>query len=375
MKRVLILGASGSIGTNAIEVIQDFPDSLKLVGVQVHKNKKLLSKLKKKHPGVITASSSEGETIADISGPDLYKRLIDAAKPDIVVNGISGSPGLMPSVITLESGIDLALANKETVVMAGEIIFDLATSRGVSILPVDSEHSALFHLLEGKKPEDIKQLLITASGGPFFGFSRKDLIKVGVQDALKHPTWKMGGKITVDSATLANKGLELIEAMYLFGVPEDRIRVLVHRQSKVHALVRMTDGALYAQISDPDMKHPIHNALFYPEKHPCSYGEMDLVGHILNFNEPDGDAFPLLPLSRICARNRGLYPVAYNAANEVAVELFLKRKLAFNTISDLVSRVLDEDIPTKAAGSIEEILDANTFYHERARVLRKELPF
>ena len=184
----------------------------------------------------------------------------------------------------------------------------------------------------------------------------------------------MGGKITVDSATLANKGLELIEAMFLFGVPEEKIRVLIHRQSKVHALIRMIDGALYAQISDPDMKHPIHNALFYPEKHPCSYGEMDLVGHILNFNEPDGDTFPLLPLSRLCARKRGLYPVAYNAANEVAVDLFLKHKLAFNTISDLVGRVLEEDIPTKAASSIEEIMEADTFYHERTRVLRKEFP-
>ena len=310
MKKVLVLGSTGSIGTNTLNIIKYMPEDFTLCGLQAHTNKERLLDIanKAKCPYLLTSEDNS---------PQAFQKLIDESKPDIVVNGISGAAGLLPSKIVLENGLSLALANKETIVMAGDLIKELAYDKGAKIIPVDSEHSAIFCLTEKIGKENISKIIITASGGPFRTLTKAQLEQVTVEQALNHPTWQMGKKITVDSATLANKGLEVIEAAKLFDVTADKIEVVVHPQSLIHSLVRTNDGMLYAQISEPDMKHPILCALNWPENKKCYAFE--------------------------CVKFGKAYPIAFNAANEVAVNAFLQEKISFQAISRVVRSVLDKN--------------------------------
>jgi 1-deoxy-D-xylulose-5-phosphate reductoisomerase len=320
VKRVAVLGATGSIGRQALEIIEG-------------------------HPGLELVAASSGsqpiEGLAPLTqvGGDLTE-LLERAEPDVVLNAVVGFAGLPATLWTLERGIDLALANKESLVAAGELALAARTRGGARLLPVDSEHSAAFQCLEGRDFETVHTLVLTASGGPFRGVSRNDLGNVTPDQALAHPTWNMGPKITVDSATLANKGLEVIEAHFLFGLPYERIEVVVHPTSVVHALVRFRDGAALAHLGFPDMRVPISFALTYPDRAETPVEALELGGLTLEFEAPDDDAFPLLALGRRAGELGGMYPCAYNAANEVAVAAFLDGRLPFLGIATVVEETL-----------------------------------
>ena len=321
MRRIALLGATGSIGRQALEVIRDDPE-LELVAA--------------------ASGSQPVDGFAPLTqvGGDLTE-LLERAEPDVVLNAVVGFAGLPATLWALERGVDLALANKESLVAAGELCLDARERGGGRLLPVDSEHSAAFQCLEGRGPETIDSLVLTASGGPFRGRTRDELAEVTPAEALNHPTWNMGPKITVDSATLANKGLELIEAHFLFGLEYDKIEVVVHPQSIVHALVRFRDGAALAHLGHPDMRVPISYALTFPERAATSVPALDLAaGLTLEFEPPDLDAFPLLRLAREAGERGGAYPCAYNAANEVAVAAFLDGRVGFQDISAVVEQAL-----------------------------------
>ena len=336
MKRVLVLGCTGSIGSNAINIIKNMKDDFELAGIQAHSNKEKLDSLSKEYncPSLLTCLDNSEQAFND---------LIEKSKPDIVVNGISGSAGLLPSKVVLENKINLALANKETIVMAGPLIKSLAKKNNIKILPVDSEHSAIFNLIEKIGKNDIEKIIITASGGPFREYSKQQLQNVTLEQALNHPTWKMGKKITVDSSTLANKGLEVIEAAYLFDFSASDIEVVVHPQSLIHSLVRTKDGMLYAQISDPDMKHPIFNALTWPENKSTYLKPFDLFDQTMTFYKPRTDDFPLLSYAFKCAELKKGYTIAFNAANEIAANAFIDKKISYLQIAQIVEKVLDKD--------------------------------
>lgn len=330
MRRIVILGATGSIGTTCLNYLRNNDPGFLLVGATAKTSASKLKEIGDEfHCPVLLTPDIEHSTL---------KAFLTEIRPDIVLNAVSGADGLYASVVTIECGIDLALSNKESVVMGGSWIFDLASSHGVKIIPVDSEHSAIYNLLKGHKAES---LVITASGGPFV--DRKDLSSVTLEEALAHPTWKMGKKITVDSATLANKGLEVIEASFLFGFPPEKIEVTVHRQSIVHSMVRTREGAIYAQLSPPDMTLPIVSAL--------SDGEIDIAGAVrpldftslsLTFEKPDTARFPLLSYAYKALEKGGSATVAYNAADEVAVDAFMKGKISFSRISEIVGKVIED---------------------------------
>lgn len=358
MKRVLVLGCTGSIGKNAINIIENMPEHFQLCGIQAHSNKDELEKLSKEYncPSLLTSINNSEEAFID---------LIEKSKPDIVVNGIAGAAGLIPSKIVLESKIDLALANKETIVMAGSLIKDLAAKNNTKILPVDSEHSAIFNLVERIGKNNISKIIITASGGPFRTFSSEELNNVTLEQALKHPTWQMGKKITIDSSTLANKGLEVIEASFLFDVEADQIEVVVHPQSLIHSLVRTNDGMLYAQISDPDMKHPIFNALTWPDNINSYLKPFDLFDQTMNFYKPRINDFPLLGYAFECVRQKNAYPIAFNAANEVAVQGFINKSISYPAISRIVRAVLDKNWNNKIS-DFKDVLEADKLAREYA---------
>src|SRR5437899_2363338 len=321
MKRIALLGATGSIGRQALEIIDAHPD-LELV-----------------------AAASGSQAIDGLApwtqvGGDLVE-LLEAAQPDVVLNAGVGFAGRPATLWALEHGVDLALANKESLVAAGELALAAWERGGGRLLPVDSEHSAAFQCLEGRAPETVDSLVLTASGGPFRGRTRDALVDATPEQALAHPTWSMGPKITVDSATLANKGLELIEAHFLFGLPYDRIEVVVHPSSVVHALVRFRDGAALAHLGYPDMRVPISYALTYPERSATPVAPLDLAsGLTLEFHAPDLDTFPLLRLAREAGERGGTFPCAFNAANEVAVAAFLAGRLPFLDIAEAVEETL-----------------------------------
>jgi 1-deoxy-D-xylulose-5-phosphate reductoisomerase len=321
MTRVALLGATGSIGRQALEIIEGTAD-LRLVAA--------------------TSGSTPIDGLAPLTqvGGD-PTALLERAEPDVVLNAIVGFAGIRATLWALERGVTLALANKESLVAAGELATAARARGGGALLPVDSEHSATLQCLEGRDPEQVHSLAITASGGPFRGRTRAELAAVTVDDALAHPTWSMGPKVTVDSATLANKGLEVIEAHVLFGVPYDRIEVLVHPTSTVHALVRFRDGAALAHLGLPDMRVPISYALTYPRRAATPVPPLDLRGLSLEFHEPDLETFPLLALAYEAGRRGGTAPCAYNAANEVAVAAFLDGRIPFLAIAELVERALD----------------------------------
>lgn len=356
-KRVILLGASGSIGQNTLEVLRKYPEHLQLAGVSCHRNIAFLKKLKKEFPLAVTALSSQGNGL-DFSfyGESGLVEMIRSTKADIVLNAVAGSPGLILSWETLEAGMDLALANKESIVMAGSLIVNKAREKGLRLLPVDSEHSALFHLLQ--LPARPKELILTASGGAFRDKDLAYMKKAKPEDALRHPNWDMGKKITIDSATMANKGLEVIEAHYLFGFAPENIKVVIHKESLIHSLTRSIDNALYAHISKPDMKLPIQSALFYPDEKPVDSIFIEPWDLSLTFEKPDNNLFPMLPLAYSALKQGQSHCIAYNAANELAVKAFLDGKISFLQIADICEKLIENWVH-QDIHSIKDVLDLN----------------
>ena len=344
VKRIALLGATGSIGRQAIEVVERNPE-LELCGLASGSSD--LTELAAEH----------GVAHTQVGGDVTH--LLEAAEPDVVLNAIVGFAGVGATLWALERGVTLALANKESFVAAGDLALAARERGGGLLLPVDSEHSALFQCLEGREAESVDSLVLTASGGPFRGRSRDELEGVTVEDALAHPTWNMGPKITVDSATLANKGLELIEAHFLFGLPYDRIEVVIHPTSTVHALVRFRDGAALAHLGYPEMTVPISYALTYPERASTDVPQLDLAGGLtLEFAAPDLETFPLLALARHAGEAGGTYPAVLNAANEVAVAAFLDGRLPFLGIAEVVESAL-EAADGAPASDLAELIEAD----------------
>ena len=348
-KRIIVLGCTGSIGQSTLELAREFPDLFEVVGLQANSNEAKLLELGKEFTCTqlcLTGKNIGAEVLNSriiYYGKNSVRNMIKYTEADIVVNGISGAAGLLPSVAALESGKDLALANKETMVLAGKIINKIAKENNVKIIPVDSEHSAIFSLIEKCGIDNIDNITITASGGAFKNLSKEELENVTVEDALNHPTWNMGPKITIDSASLANKGLEVIEAYQLFGISAENINVVIHPQSLVHSFVQTKDGALYAQISKPDMKHPILNALTYPEIIENSLEKIDFSKAFqMEFLPPRYDDFPMLKLAYTALNNGKSYPIVYNAVNEIAVGAFRKNQLTIGQKNVKLSKKLNK---------------------------------
>jgi 1-deoxy-D-xylulose-5-phosphate reductoisomerase len=346
VRRVALLGATGSIGRQAIEIVEAHPE-LELVAA---------ASGSRDISGLAPLTQTGGNLTA----------LLERARPDVVLNAVVGFAGLPATLWALEHGVTLALANKESLVAAGELALAAQRRGGGLLLPVDSEHSAIFQCLEGRSREQVDSLVLTASGGPFRGRGRRELAEVTPEQALAHPTWNMGPKITVDSATLANKGLELIEAHFLFGVPYERIEIVIHPTSTVHSLVRFRDGAALAHLGYPDMRVPISFALSYPDRAPTPVAPLDLAaGLALEFHAPDEETFPLLRLAREAGERGGAHPAAFNAANEVAVAAFLDGRLPFLAIADVVERVLGrEDLAP--ARDLEELVQVDRIARSHA---------
>ncbi len=367
MRRIVIAGSTGSIGTQAVEVVQRSSE-LEVVGLAASSNAELLLE-QTRALGVrrialvdetAAARASEtwtgGQVLAQAEG---LVELIVESGADLVLNALTGSAGLGPTVATLGEGIDLALANKESLVVGGELVMALAEATGAQVIPVDSEHSALHQLVAGEAPGTVDRLVLTASGGPFRGRSAEELEDVTVEQALAHPTWEMGGRITVDSATLFNKGLEVIEAHHLFGTPYERIDVVVHPQSIVHGLVNLNDGASLAHLGHPDMRVPISYALHHPERADVPVPTLDLaeVGS-LDFEAPDEDAFPCLRLARQAAQAGGTGPCVLNAADEVAVHAFLDGELPFTGIPRVIEDTL-RALPARPLRHFSDLYEAD----------------
>jgi 1-deoxy-D-xylulose-5-phosphate reductoisomerase len=356
LKKIIILGSSGSIGQTAITVAQKYPEYIEITALHAHSNKTaLLHDAGRLNVGVTALTAAGNDNDVTYCGHTALERLIKESDADMVLNGIAGAAGLESSFWVLESGKDLALANKESLVMAGPLLRRLAAQNKRLLLPVDSEHSAVFTLLQQRRAADIDEIILTASGGPFRDFPQEKLALVTPEEAASHPTWKMGRKISIDSASLANKGLEVIEAWRFFDTECEKIKVLQHRQSMVHSLVRTADGALYAQISRPDMTLPIQNALLYPHIKPAANCFLDLAGHALTFEEVDSRRFPLLKLAYAACKAGDPYPIVYNAANEIAVEHFCRRQITFDKLHTYVEKALDYDYGNFNAGDMQNI--------------------
>jgi 1-deoxy-D-xylulose-5-phosphate reductoisomerase len=360
MKKVLILGSTGSIGAQALEIVAA-ADELQVVGLAAATSWERTLEQARQHgvPTVALADTNAAERARSawdgrvLAGEEGVRELVGNSGADLVLNGMVGAAGLGPTVVALGEGIDVALANKESLVIGGELTTALAEATGARLLPVDSEHSALFQLLGAEPPGTVERLVLTASGGPFRG--RSDLSGVSIEDALAHPTWKMGGRITIDSATLMNKGFEAIEAHHLFGVPYERIAVVVHPQSIVHSLVDLNDGATLAHLGYPDMRVPISYALHFPERADVDVPRLDLaaVGE-LNFEPPDLDTFACLRLALEAGGAGGTAPCVLNAADEVAVAAFLAGQIEFTAIAAAIERVL-EQMPAQPVTHFEDL--------------------
>jgi 1-deoxy-D-xylulose-5-phosphate reductoisomerase len=368
VKRLLILGSTGSIGTQALDVVRRAGGEFEIVGLSAGTAHEDLIAQARAH-GVKRIALSDPDAAARaaeawtggevLAGPEGLVRLVAEADADLVLNAIVGSAGLGPTIVALTEGIDVALANKESLVVGGELVTALAEATGAQLIPVDSEHSALHQLIGGERAGTVERLVITASGGPFRGRARAEMEDVTVEQALNHPTWAMGGKITIDSATLMNKGLEVIEAHHLFGTPYDRIDVVVHPQSIVHAMVSLVDGATLAHLGHPDMRVPIAYALHHPDRVDVPVPRLDLaqVGS-LTFEPPDLEAFPCLRLSRDAAKEGGTGPCVLNAANEVAVHAFLAGRMGFMGIAAVIEQTL-ERVPAVRVHSFESLYAAD----------------
>ncbi|HWO47137.1 MAG TPA: 1-deoxy-D-xylulose-5-phosphate reductoisomerase [Solirubrobacterales bacterium] len=370
MKRVLILGSTGSIGTQALEVIGAAPE-LQAVGLAAGSSWETTLAQAREHgvPVVALADEAAAESARGawsgrvLAGSDGVRELIATTEPDLVLNAIVGAAGLGSTIVALSEGIDVALANKESLVLGGELVMALAEGTGARLLPVDSEHSALFQLIHGEQPGTVERLVLTASGGPFRG--RDDLAEVSVADALAHPTWRMGGRITIDSATLMNKGFEAIEAHHLFGVPYERIEVVVHPQSLIHSLIHLNDGSTLAHLGYPDMRVPISYALNHPERADVDVPQLDLaaVGS-LTFEEPDFGTFACLRLALEAGAAGGTAPCVLNAADEVAVAAFVAERIPFTAIPAAIERVLEE-MPAQPVSHFDDLFAADAEARER----------
>lgn len=374
MKKIAIMGSTGSIGTQTLEVVRSNPElqvAALAAGSSVDKMEKQIREF---HPVLAAMWTEEAAAelkvrVADtgvrvVSGMEGLLEIAVLPESEVLVTAIVGMIGIRPTIAAIQAGKDIALANKETLVTAGHIIMPLAERHGVSILPVDSEHSAIFQSLNGEPGDKIEKILLTASGGPFRGRSRDQLRDIQVEDALKHPNWTMGRKITIDSSTLVNKGLEVMEARWLFGVDLDRIQVVVHPQSIIHSAVQFVDGAIMAQLGTPDMKLPIQYALFYPDRHPMAGKRVDFFDLAqITFEKPDTETFTGLALAYEAARAGGSLPTVYNAANERAVALFLERKISYLEIPELIGEAMEQHKVIKAP-TVEQILEAEAETYE-----------
>lgn len=357
MKSLSILGSTGSIGLSTLDVVRRHPDHFSVAGLaEGHDVEALSRQIREFNPSIVSvrdeASAAQLRDMLDGNLPEICwgidgaARVGEAEEADMVVSAIVGAAGLVPTVRAIKAGKDIALANKETLVVAGQLVSDLVRKHNVRLLPVDSEHSAIFQSLEGHRTEDIERIILTASGGPFRATPAEELLRVGPEQALKHPQWDMGAKITIDSATLMNKGLEVIEAHWLFGMPADRIGVVVHPQSIIHSMVEYIDGCVMAQLGAPDMRAPIAYALSFPERCESGIQKLDLTKvATLTFEEPDTERFPSLRLAFDALRAGGTYPAVLNAANEIAVASFLDRQIGFTDIPAIVEKTMDAHKP------------------------------
>jgi 1-deoxy-D-xylulose-5-phosphate reductoisomerase len=381
MKNITVLGSTGSIGVNALDVIGKNPEYFQVVALSAGKNIKVLQKqIQRFRPQIVAVSDAQiacelrkflpgKNKIRIVSDKEGLNEIASFEAADIVVSAISGSAGLIPTLAAIEAGKDIALANKETMVMAGDVVTKKARKKGIKILPVDSEHSAIFQCLQGQDLKNVNKIILTASGGPFLNYKTNQLKKVTLRQTLKHPNWKMGKKITVDSASLMNKGLEVIEAKWLFNLDISKIEVLIHPQSIVHSMVEFVDGSVLAQMGIPDMRIPIAYALSYPERINNCLPFLDLVkSRNLEFHKPDTIKFPCLRMAYEAGICGGTMPAVLNAANEIAVGSFLEETINFVDLPGIIDRVLNAHNSIKNP-SLEDILKAD----EWARVQTKEL--
>ena len=379
MKKITILGSTGSIGLNALSVIEKNPQRFQVEALAAGRNIKLLNKqIEKFKPKVVSVSTKESayklrETLNAKSKVKIFydeeglKDIASFPSADIVISAISGSAGLIPTIAAIEAGKDIALANKETMVMAGDIVTKKAIKKGVKIIPVDSEHSAIFQCLEGYNRLNMRRIILTASGGPFLNFTRKELEKVNLSQTLRHPKWKMGKKITIDSASMMNKGLEVIEAKWLFNVDIGDIDVLIHPQSIVHSMVEFIDGAFLAQMGVPDMKIPIAYALTYPERIMNDLPSLNLAktGN-LEFFKPDKKKFPCLGIAYAACLCGGTAPAVLNAADEIAVSAFMENKIRFIDLPEIIEKILSRHDSIKDP-SLDDILQADLWARKETK--------
>ncbi|NVM21893.1 MAG: 1-deoxy-D-xylulose-5-phosphate reductoisomerase [Desulfobacterales bacterium] len=378
MKRLAILGSTGSIGRNVLRIVEEFPDRFSVAALAAGRNIDLLyEQLRRFSPQVavvlddVLAHRLEqrlvpADNVEILHGEDGYKAAATLSSADLVVSAMVGSAGLLPTLAAVENGKAVALANKESLVMAGELLMRTARERGVPIIPIDSEHNAIFQSLAGHRRKDLKQILLTASGGPFLDKPVEELDNVSPEIALRHPTWDMGPKITIDSATLMNKGLEAIEARWLFDVPVDLIRVVIHPESVIHSMVVYRDGSVIAELALPDMRVPIAYALSYPERLPLGVSAPDFVDlGALTFRAPDLEKFPCLALAIEACRRGETFPTVLNAANEVSVHAFLNHRIGFRRIAEIVQETMGKHEPVCNPG-LSDILSADAWARRTA---------
>ncbi len=372
MKRITniaILGSTGSIGRSSLDVIEALPERFRITYLTAHRNIDLLSEQTRRFQphGVVVRDEAHAQRLRTqvngntevLSGEDALLDIVSRPDVDLVISALVGFAGLRPTLRAIEAGKDIALANKETLVVGGALIMEKVRAHGVHLLPIDSEHSAILQCLQGEDIRSVGRLILTASGGPFLNLSHDEFCRVTPGQALKHPTWSMGSKITIDSATLMNKGLEVIEAHWLFGLPSDRIDVIVHPQSIIHSMVEFVDGSIKAQLGIPDMKLPIQYALTYPERPPSMFKRVDFSEIArLTFQKPDMDRFPCLSLAYRVLQEGGTAPAVLNAANEAAVQLFLEERIPFTGIPEMIADALDA-IPRESELTLDAILRAD----------------
>ena len=370
MKNISVLGSTGSIGRSSLEVIDKFSHRFKVVGLAAGRNTQLLEKqVEKFRPKIVSLERKEeaedlrrkfrGKSIKVTFAQEGAEEVASFSENDIVISAITGIDGLRPTLAAVQEGKKVALANKESMVVAGPLIQDMISKFGAQLIPVDSEHSGVFQCLAKEEMENVKKVILTASGGPFFSKSSSEMNDITLEEALNHPRWKMGKKVTIDSATLMNKGLELIEARWLFGLEPRQLGILIHPQSIVHSLVEMSDGSVLAQLSPTDMKLPIQYALTYPEREDSLLPSLDLSEiKVLEFHEVNVEKFPIIKLARLALEEGESFPIALNAANEVVVSAFLEQRIKFMDISDVVTEIVENHQKRKAQ-SLEDIFDVD----------------
>lgn len=382
-KRIAILGSTGSIGTQTLDVVAHDPDSYKVEALAAGSNLPLLLKqIERFSPRKVSVSTKElarevelavGGSVQVFYGEEGLVETAAGTDADLVVTAVVGSQGLKPTLAAIEAGKDIGLANKETLVTAGHLVSDKARKRGVALLPIDSEHSAIFQCLNGESRQDVEKIILTASGGSFRDRTRAELEGVTVEEALRHPNWSMGAKITIDSATMVNKGLEVIEAHWLFGMPYSRIEVLLHPESVIHSMVEFRDNSVIAQLGNPDMRVPIQYALTYPNRKPTPTKPLRLaeIGR-LNFREMDMERYPCLAMAFDCGQTGGTMPTVFNAANEVAVARFLRGDITFLEIERVIERTLERH-QAVLIPDLDDIVEADRWARETASLPADEL--